>query len=319
MPEVKVAIERIDAGGAVPLWLRAEHTTIFTHPEVLVALAHDVHWWLATADGEPACLWPVCVDAAGHAVSPEFAYYLGPFDVGTVDPSPRRRLMRAVAIQHELLGALSATYHHLSWSTLPGRHELRPWLWFGSDGNRTAVRPRFTAVFDGLEGATDGQILQRFSSERRNKVRKAERSGVRVTSEVPLARVEELYCETMRRGGAEDLARRRLGEVRSAYRLVSLGHGFLVACGIEGDDTIRGVWLVLMAKGRACLVLAVSDAAWRHECFNAFGQHRALVAARDAGARCYDFNGANSYARGSDKHSYGAEAELYFDCTFGPP
>lgn len=319
MPDVKVVIERIDADGAVPLWLRAEHTTVFTHPEVLASLAHDVHWWLATADGEPACLWPVCVDAAGRATSPEFAYYLGPFDVGAFDPSPRRRLMRAVAIQHKLLGALSVTYHHLSWSTLPRRHELRPWLWFESAGNRAAVRPRFTAVLDGLEGATDEQILQRFSSERRNQVRKAERSGARVIGDVAIARVEALYCETMGSGRAGELARRRLGELRSMYRLVSQGHGFLVACGLEGDETIRGVWLVLMGKGRACGVIAVSDAAWRRDCFNAFGQHRALVAARDAGARCYDFNGANSYARGSDKHSYGAEAELYFDCTFGPP
>jgi hypothetical protein len=318
MTDFKVAIERIDADRALPLWQQAEHTTVFTHPEVLAALAHDVHWWLATTAGEPACVWPVCVNAAGEVTPPEFAYYLGPFEPGPIDPSPRRRLMRSAAVHHHLLTTLSKTYDSVAWSTVPGRHELRPWLWFEARGRRPVASPRFTAVIDGLTSSSDEDIIRRFSSERRNQVRRAERSGVVELPEVPLERVRSLYCETMGRSGAEDFARRRLGEVESLFGLVARGHGFLVACGLEDDDTIHAVWLVLVAKGRACSVLGISESAWRNDCFNAYGRFRALIGARERGARCYDFNGANSFARGCDKHSYGAEAELYFDVSLGP-
>jgi hypothetical protein len=313
MTTSRVDVERVGADVVLRLWHESTNTSVFTHPEVLSALAHDVHWWLATTSGEPASLWPVCVDAEGRVTPPEFAYYLGPFEVGPVDPSPRRRLMRSVAVQHALLETLCQAYETLSWSTLPGQHELRPWLWFDVRGRRPVARPRYTAVIDRLAGASDEDIVRRFSSERRNQCRRAEKSGAMVMREVPLARLSALYCETMRSSGAGDLARRRLREVEALYELVMRGHGFFVPCGQDDQDIVRAVWLVLVGKGRACGVLAVSDAGWRNDCFNAFGQHRALVAARDRGVLCYDFNGANSFSRGADKHSYGAEAELYFD------
>lgn len=320
MPDVQVAVERINAGMALDLWERAEHATVFAHPDVLSALAHEVHWWLAKTSGEPACLWPVCVDAEGRVAAPEFAYYLGPFDLARADPSPRRRLLRAVAVQHGLLDVLSSTYGHLAWSTLPGRHELRPWLWFESVGRRPVVRPRYTAVLDRIDALSNADIGLRFGKERRLDLRRAESAGVRKVCEgVSVARSVDLYLETMTASGAADVGQRRCREVEALCRLVAEGYGTVVACTFRSDAEVRAIWLSLVAKGRACSVLSAADSRWRERDFNAYGRLQAILAARDAGARCYDFNGANSLSRGSDKHSYGAEAELYFDCSFGPP
>jgi hypothetical protein len=316
MADFAVDVQRIDADASLPLWHAATHTCVFTYPAVLAAMAHDVHWWLATVSGRPASLWPVCVDAAGKVAPPEFAYYLGPFELAPVVSSPRRRLLRAVEIQHGLLDALTRSYERLSWSTLPGLHDVRPWLWFESNGRRPAVRPRYTAVLDHIDGLSDEQIRLRFGKERRLDLRRAMDAGVRLLpSPVSTDRVMELYATTMTGSGAAELGQRRLGEVEALCRLVAEGHGFIVACGLRGDDVARAIWLVLVAKGRACSVLSVADGAWRERDFNAFGRLCTIVAARDAGARCYDFNGANSLQRGPDKHSYGAEAELYFDFT----
>ena len=85
--------------------------------------------------------------------------------------------------------------------------------------------------------------------------------------------------------------------------------------GIGEDDITRAVWILLVAKGRCCEVVSASDRIWRDARLNAHGRLRCILAAREMGADAYDFVGANSPQRGSDKHSYGAEAELYFDLT----
>ncbi len=61
--------------------------------------------------------------------------------------------------------------------------------------------------------------------------------------------------------GRSEPAERRLADVVAVQELTGSRHGFRVVC-TQGDaDRVRPVWLVLLAKGRACGVLAVADAA----------------------------------------------------------
>jgi hypothetical protein len=43
---------------------------------------------------------------------------------------------------------------------------------------------------------------------------------------------------------------------------------------------------------------------------------KAIETARDRGLKHFDFNGANSPARGDNKHSFDAEPVLYFDIEY---
>ena len=320
MADFHVHIERVGDDVAATHWRAAPNTTVFTCPEVLRALSPAVEWWLAIESGVPVSLWPVCVDTGGIVLRPEFGYYVGPFDLLPPDPSPQRRLRLAVAIHEAFLEKLTAVYDRLAWSTQPGQHELRPWLWFPGSDRHLAVRPRYTAVIDRLDTSSDEDILRRFR-RRRDEYRRGKQSGVVNLPGVSLDRLVALYYETLEANGEGQLARARSEAVEKLYGLVSSGHGAMIACGYHADDEPRAAWLMMTAKGRACGVLGVAEPSWREKRLNAFGTFAAVAAARQGGASVYDFNGANSFQRGADKHSYGAEAELYFDLEWNsaPP
>jgi hypothetical protein len=312
-----VRVEQIDADRAVQLWNQARVASAFTHPLLLGALARDVRWWLALESGRPAWLWPACVNAAGDAAAPELCYYVGPIRIDEPDPSPRRRLLRDIAIQRHLLDVLSRAHGRLRWSTMPGENDLRPWLWYGVEGRRPVALPRYTAVIDGLAGTDEEGLLRRFSTTRRYEARAASAKDPVMLPPAGVERIKQLYQDTLAASGAADVAERRMGEVEALVEMASRGHGRVMTFGMGDDGVARAAWIVLVAKGRAFEALGASDHAWRGACLNAHGRLRCILAAQAMGAERYDFVGANSPRRGSDKHSYGAEAQLYFELQHG--
>jgi hypothetical protein len=308
-----VELEEIDDGQALMLWNGVRRATAFTHPEVLGRIAHEVRWWLARESGRPAWLWPACVDASGRLKAPELCNYVGPIRIGDPDPSPRRRLVRDVAIHDKMLHVLTRVFGTLEWSTAPGEHDLRPWLWHVVDGRRPVALPRYTAVIEGPLPGSEEELLDRFSRTRRKEARAASAKRPVVLPPAGADRVKMLYRDTLAEQGAALVAERRMGEVEALVELASRGHGRVLTFGIGDDGIARAVWIILFAKGCAYAVLGASDDAWREARLNAFGTVQCIMAARAMDAQRYDFVGANSPRRGSDKHSYGAEAELYFD------
>jgi hypothetical protein len=312
MKQFHVEVKRIDASAAMKYWQEAKEASVFTNPSILAALSHDVHWWLATESGKPACLWPVCLDQNKQVCKPEFAYYLGPIQLGAEDPSPRGRLLKRVEVQHKLLDVLTTSYGLLTWSTMPGEQDLRPWLWFQQQGRHPIANPRHTAFIADLERFTNEDSLVHFSRERRKQYRRALKGGAVLLPDISLERVKELYHDTLAANNAAATAVRRMDSVEALYRLAKDGHGFMVTCGLEQDMQPRAFALVLISKARAYAVFAASDSTWRSKDFNPFLQLNVLIQANEKGAALYDFNGANSPLLSSDKHSYGAEVKMYF-------
>lgn len=308
-----VDVERIDADVALRLWQDAVDASVFTHPTILSALCHAVHWWFAMESGKPACLWPVCLDQNNQICRPEFAYYVGPVQLGIQDPSPRGRLLKAVEVQHKLLDVLTDIYGAVYWSFLPGEQDLRPWLWFEKHGRHPIAQPRHTAWIEDLNRFTDQNSLVYFSKGRRKRYRRALKGGAVLLPDISLDRMKELYCETLANNNAYDRALRRMEGLESLYELVQRGHGFLLACGLEQDMLPRAFNLVLIGKDRANAVIGASDTVWRSKEFKPFLQLHVLIRCNAEKVSLYDFNGANSYLLSSDKHSYGAEVKMYFD------
>jgi hypothetical protein len=313
MNQFHVKVERIDPNTALSLWQDADEASVFTHPAILSALCHEVHWWCATESNQPACLWPVCLDQNKHICKPEFAYYLGPVQLGIQESSPRARLLKAVEVQQKLLEVLAETYGTVRWSTLPGERDLRPWLWFEKQGRHPIAQPRHTAWIENLSRFTGEESLVHFSRERRKQYRRALKGGAVLFPEITLERVKELYYQTLANNNASDKALRRMESLECLYELVQSGYGFLLACGFEQDMLPSAFNLVLIGKARANAVIAASDPVWRSQDFNPFLQLNVLIRANAEYADLYDYNGANSPLLSSDKHSYGAEVKMYFD------
>jgi len=311
----EVSVDPIDATTALQHWQAASQATVFSHPAILASLSHEVHWWLASISGAPACLWPVCLDEQGRSTRPAFCYYVGPIDLSQRIDSPRKRLMREVAVQHALLHVLTRQYPHLLWSTLPGHCDLRSWQWFPAGDRSLSVMPRHTAVIDGLDRLKSEEITTLFSKERQRDLRLARERGAMLIPGIALSTVKEFYIQTLNANGSADLARRRFASLEALCRLVKGGHGFTITCGIAEDGEPHATWLVLLAKGQAHGVLAACDSLWRGKCFNAFGRFHEIERAREYGAVCYDCNGVNSLNNSLNQHSYGAEVTSYFNLS----
>ena len=313
MNQSHVEVERIDPNTALSLWQDADEASVFTHPTILSALCHKVHWWLATEAGKPACLWPVCLDQNNQVCKPDFTYFLGPVQLGRQDPSPRGRLLKAVEVQHKLLDMLTDIYEEVRWSTLPGERDLRPWLWFEKHGRHPIAQPRHTAWIEDLRRFKDKDGLAYFARKRREEYRRAFREGALLLPEITIDRMKELYHQTLARNNFSEKALRRFESIESLYELAQQGHGFVLACGLDKDMLPRAFGLVLIGKARANAVIAASDSLWRSKDFTPFLQFHMLMRANAENAALYDFNGANSLFLSSDKHSYGAEVKMYFD------
>ena len=311
----KVSVDLIDSSTALQHWQAASNASVFSHPEILAALSHEVHWWLASLSGQPACLWPVCLDEQGLSTRPAFCYFVGPIHLVPGRSSPRKRLERDVAVQHAMLGVLTRQYPRLFWSTLPGPQDLRPWQWFIADNRTLSVVPRHTAVITGLDRLKSAEITTRFSKVRQRDLRLAIRRGAKLLHDISTATVKDLYFQTLSANGNADLAEARFPSVEALCKLVTAGHGFTIACGIEQDGDPHAIWLTLIAKGQAYHVLAACDLLWRRNRYNAFGRFCELEKARELGASCYDCNGVNSLNNSMNQHSYGAEVSPYFNFT----
>jgi hypothetical protein len=313
MNQFQVEVERIDPDAALRLWQDADEASVFTHPTILSALCHEVHWWLAMESGKPACLWPVCLDQNNQVCRPDFAYYLGPVQLGREDPSPRRRLLQAVEVQHKLLDVLTDTYGEVRWSTLPGERDLRPWLWFEKHGRHPIAQPRHTAWIEILSRFTGEESLVHFSRERRRQYRNSIKRGAVLLPKITISRAKELYLEAFANNNSSDVALRRMDSIESLFSLVQQGHGYVLSYGLAEDMLPRAFNLALIGKGRANAVIAASDSLWRSRNFRPFSQIHDLIRANAENAELYDYNGANSPLLSSDKHSYGAEVKMYFD------
>lgn len=311
-----VKISQIEPDRARELWQLSPGATVFTHPQVLSELCAQVDWWLASSQGVPICAWPICINANGQIGAPAFSYYVGPIWLQPREVSPRRRLLLEVVVYHELLNILRARYGALRFSLAPGAHDIRAFLWFAQPMECPPIvnaLSRYTACIDLSNASNDEALISGFSYNRRFEARSAARRGAKRVLDCDFSVLDGLYRQLMNDRGQSERYTARYHEIKGLWRLVEQGFGYVIACGNGDSTSVGAAWLVLQGKGRACCVIGATSEPWRTGQLNAYMHHQVLVEAKRQGATVCDFNGANTLMRGSDKHSYGAEAELYFE------
>ena len=53
-------IRQLTSDEARGFWREQADARIFLHPDVLEPMCERVDWWLASWNGRPVCLWPMC-------------------------------------------------------------------------------------------------------------------------------------------------------------------------------------------------------------------------------------------------------------------
>ncbi len=314
--KLRPRVTRVDRAEAECFWRTSPQATPFMRPAILRTLCASVDWWLASVNDRPVCLWPVCHRADGRIEAPDFSYYVGPIWAPETDAgSMRSRVLLRTAVIRALSTTLRQAYGGFAVELPPGEHDVRPFLWWAEDAkvkHALQTRPQYTALIDLGAIPDDDTVLANFAKSRRYAVRRRLREGGFGSVRWAFDDVDRLYRLMAERQGVPELHASRVDELRALVRLVEQGFGFVEALGAESTQSVSALKLILLAGGIACEVISLADPLHRDEDLLALLAFRAIRAARDAGARIYDCNGANSLVRGFDVHSYGAAPALYF-------
>jgi len=83
-----VDINLINEAQALDLWADSPHNSVFTHPQVLSKLSHEVDWWQADKGNQPQCIWPICKSTEKQVELPALTYYVGSLWMNGVFPLP---------------------------------------------------------------------------------------------------------------------------------------------------------------------------------------------------------------------------------------
>lgn len=308
---------------AVAVWSDSPHATVFTHPDVLGRLSQRVDWWMAWKGQEPICAWPVALPDGVTVGIPEFTYWIGPLwsRQGFTMP-PHRWLSASMSVYEGLIVRLLRAYGRIHAQLPVGLDDVRVFDWWNyhQPGRpRFSIRPRYSACVRDLQGRTANQIHAGFRELRRRELRRVTRGTVPVrATDWTEEDVVRLYREVMERQqvAVSDATRTA---IIALVGLVALGMGEVIAFRDSASGELVSVVLLLEARGTAHMVLNLTATRYRGTGIAAWTVAQAILGARERGLDVFDFNGANSPARGDDKHSYGAVPELFFELAYPGP
>lgn len=309
----RLVFDRIDCGAANELWRNSPHATIFTRPDVLVRFFGDVHWWGASKKGRLLAAWPVPLDVTGRPTTSGWFYFVGPlWDDSIFPPNPHRSLSATVPIYTGLIDALVMNYGGFSSSLPPPQTDVRAFSWWRyEEGAPVDIRPRYSARLGGLTSRSFDDVLSGMRQVRRYEMRRnLSDEPLEWSSYIEPAELTSVYLQRVPVDEEKTLI-----DARRLLAIIESGDGF-TSVARDAEGKVVAVIAVLCDASMGNVVVNSVTDTWRASGVSVHNTLRALKHARQLGLDDFDFNGANSPARGDDKHSYGAKPILYFDVSF---
>ena len=198
----------------------------------------------------------------------------------------------------------------------PGFTDLRAFQWSEAGGESLfEYKLRHTAQIDALD-RSDEELFQQMARNRKRDIVAIESKPPTRTDDWSLDELHVLHYEPMLRQGVPFSPNR----AEAFTRIVCAARddfGRVLAFRDPENGRLASVIVMIYGRDDANNVLCVSDEAWRSLGLTAWTTYQGIQAARADGLRLFDFNGANSPKRAADKHAYGAETTVYFNCSLG--
>lgn len=315
----RFSFSAISSQEAQKFWNLAPDASAFTEPAILEQLSQRVDWFLAKKGDVPVCLWPVCLPD-GHSLGiPEFCYYIGPVWNKHGIQAPAHRWLADSKQVYEGFVALMVKRYGKVRAQLPlGMHDVRIFDWWNYHEPikpKFIIRPRYTACIRNIQSLNEEQLYASFRKKRRQILRRIIKQGIPQRSDYwQEDELVHLYREMME--NQQMLASEsHCAGILALCRLVNQGKGEVIAFRDEHGE-LMSAGLLLFSKNTANLVLCLTSNKWRDEKNTVWTMYSMLMAGKAKGMDTIDFNGANSPLRADDKHSYGAQAELFFELIY---
>lgn len=306
----KSRVELISPKSALSLWKESPHATVFTHPDVLRLFFHDVEWWGAIRGMELVAAWPVPMDSQRRATSSGFFYFVGPiWSNRFFPPIAHRALSLTLDVYTAFIDEFIPRYGEVSASLPPPQTDVRAFSWWKYDyGSPIRIEPRYTARIARMNESDLDDIQSRMRQVRRYEIRHRNiAESLTWSTHVAADELSDLYLER-----TPSDRKRTHEEIERLLLLTEAGWGTSIVSRDHAGRLASGI--ILLSDGRTANAAINSVSTdWRKLGLSTHSTWRAIQSAAVTGHYSFDFNGANSPRRGDDKHSYGAEALLYFD------
>ncbi len=315
-------IRQITSDEARDFWRRQDDARIFLHPDVLSALCERVDWWLATWNGNPVCLWPMCHAVDGTHRPPELSAYIGPLWDDTVTRAKAHRWWGITsAVQRAMLELFAGRYTCFEFELPPGTSDVRTFQWLRDEsGGRfdVEIECRHTALLPRPTRAGTDDLLELFATNRRYDARRASKQGMQSWPHPDPEAIYRMYEDLLGGKMRADTARRRRAEVHALIALAEAGHGRLLAFADAAGQPAT-FSLSLHSRRSAHLALIVSSPSPRSQGLQAWSQLMAMSDCFSSGRVTFDFGGANSPLGAEEKHRYGGWPAMYFRIRVSAP
>ena len=312
----RYSISQISRNDVENVWLNSPQSSVFTHPNVLEEFAKEVHWWAVFKGQEIQCIWPITLNAKKEPFIPPFSYWQGPMwtSIGINFPN-HRSLSKTKPIYELFLNTFIEEYGVVKASLHPSLHDVRVFDWWNyHEPNKPKfnIKPRYTALISNIQ-KSNKDIEKNFRVDKRQALKKFDKIKDSIYFDNTCSEEEfiTLYKDKLKIEKAVTS-----NELISLLRIVEKGYGWIQAARKKSNSTLCGLVIIFYHHDQANLIINIALNEYKREGLMPASVFKAIGTARDRGLKCFDFNGANSPARGDDKHSFDAEPVLYFDIEY---
>ncbi|WP_161957123.1 GNAT family N-acetyltransferase [Aestuariivirga litoralis] len=312
---------RITPGEARDVWSASTEASAFTCPANLELIAAEVDWWGVRRGNRLIAAWPLIRQQRGGDIGPPpFTYYVGPLFLSDirVNMCSARAWNAYTGSFRAMVEAVTGAHASFSFSLPLGLMDVRVLSWWNFDhpGEKGfEITPRYSARIDLARHPDEASLLKGMSGDRRRAIAQWSMSPPAESGRVPVERIIELHDQTLRRTGGQITPGRHVA-LRRMIALAQSGAGTITGYHPDGSEAAEAAVIVVDGAGTANNIFSSTSDAHARSGLSSWVTWQAIRRAHARGLRWFDMNGANSPNRAANKHSYGAGAELYFDCRF---
>lgn len=313
---MNIEINEISSEDALSFFESNSSGTVFHHPTVAECLGDEIEWWQVNKGFEPFQLFPISRNTEGSATTPLFSYYFGPYWADTFLQKPiSSRFPESQRIYKLVLGHLSQKYSSFQFELGQSDLDVRSFLWWNHDKlePKVLITPRYSAVIQDLQQKNPEIVSANFRSVRRQEIKRGEKNNKFIfTDTVDWVEVELGYSQILDRNKSGATSQEIHQALARLERLSKSNMALSQAVVDSETGDLASFVFMLRAKGVSNLLLSFTTSGYKNSGVGALSIREAIQKAKNLGDTSFDFNGANSPARGDDKHSYGATPILYF-------
>ncbi len=312
----KYKIKLIDIIKATKIWETSPNACIYNNPNFLKNFK-KIKILAAFKGDEIMCCWPIFV-SKNKLIIPNFFYYFGPYWSNRSKEQPKHSWLSASNnIYSKFIEYFIKNFKEINFQLHYSLLDVRIFDWwnYGTKKKKFKIIPRYSAIIN-LENKSHKEIVSNYRYVRRYEIKNFHKFYNKIgTCKYDFNDMAKLYIDnnSVQYTKSEKIILKN--EIKHLCKIANAGFGKINCFKDKITDNLVYFNVVLFDEKSVHLAINSCDKKWKKTGLMAWGIDN-LLNEYNGKINLFDFNGANSPLRGDDKHSYGAEEQLYFQLKF---